>query len=449
MHADIPIYDIVKDYIKTLLIKKFKISNVKHSVEYSICKFVYYEWIEYGIGTHAAYIFKKVKKKITCKDKRKKFHNLLKKLANAGIINKEKIGKLLVLTVPPEHQTTLLNLIRHMQNSNSQFHLKLQRFMREIDPSPRMIRQRALLEFINTKQMSIEDRLKLEALFSYYLGAIDSKVIVLYNRSLDALLKIPYSTRFNDKGRIYEKIDQLYEIFENAAEKYVNRRGIGDAVFLTLTLDPKNFRNILDATKSSGGAINRFISFLRRRFRKKIDYVNVAEFQRNGMIHFHMVIFGFRWLISQKELSKIWKKYGMGEVVYIYRLRFSKKDEDFVFYKNKPKNTKTNSITDYLAKYLKKAFYDKSELALFWLTNKRFFTYSRSLLTKEEEKIPKIKVKRWEFIGVFDADIFEKYTDEEFKEIFVYSIRRYRRKIRYRAFFSPGGYTLVYAWGYV
>ena len=161
MH-NVPIYDIVKDYIKTLLIKKFKISNVKHSLEYTICKFVYYEWIEHNIGTHADYIFKKVKKKITCKDKRKKFHNLLKKLANAGIINKEKIGKLVVLTVPSEHQTTLLNLIRHMQNSNSQFHLKLQRFMREIDPSPRMIKDRAEIEFVNTKQMSIEDGLKLK-----------------------------------------------------------------------------------------------------------------------------------------------------------------------------------------------------------------------------------------------------------------------------------------------
>jgi len=49
-----------------------------------------------------------------------------------------------------------------MQNLNSQFHLKLQRFMAELGPSPRMIRERAILEFINTKQMSIEDGLKLK-----------------------------------------------------------------------------------------------------------------------------------------------------------------------------------------------------------------------------------------------------------------------------------------------
>ena len=137
----------------------------------------------------------------------------------------------------------------------------------------------------------------------------------------------------------------------------------------------------------------------------------------------------------------------MGEVVYIYRLRFSKKDEDFVFYKNKPKNTKTNSIVEYLVKYLKKAFYDKSELALFWLTNKRFFTYSRSLLKKEEE-IPKIKLSRWEFIGVFDIDIFEKYSDEEFIELFVYKIRRYRRRIKFTPFCPVGSNTVVHVWDY-
>jgi len=376
VHADIPIYDIVKDYIKTLLIKKFKISNVKHSLEYSICKLVYYEWIEYRIGIYAKEVFNKVKKKINRKQKLKKFYAILKKLVDNNIINKEKKEGHLILTVPSEHQTLLLNLISIVQNSNSEFKTRLSRFMTEFYVTPRMIRNKAIIELIDTKQLSIIDRLKLEELFLRYLGLINSKTIVLYNHSKKSLLKLPYLTRFNSESNLYSKIDQLYTLFENAVEKYVDKRGIVDAVFLTLTLDPKNFRNIVDAAKSSGEAINKFISFLRRRFKKKIDYINVAEFQRNGIIHFHIVIFGFRWLMSQRELSKIWKKYGMGEIVYIYRLKFSDNEGDFIFYRNKPKNTKTNSIVEYLVKYLKKAFYDKSELALFWLTNKRFFTYS-------------------------------------------------------------------------
>ena len=355
--------------------------------------------------------------------------------------------------------------------------------MAEFDPSPRMIRHRAILEFINTRQLSIEDRLKLEALFSFYLGAIDSKVIVLYNRSQETLLKLPYSTRFNDKGRIYEKIDQLYQIFENAIEKHVDKRGKGDAVFLTLTLDPKNFRNVMHASKEAPKALNRFFSFIKKRLKseyeklkikckkeklkkevrkkyisrlkklkklvKKLEYINVVEFQRNGIIHFHIVIFGIDWLIPQKELSKIWEKYGMGKIVHIYRLKFSDNEGDFIFYKNKPKNTKTNSITDYLTKYLKKAFYDKSELSLFWLTNKRFFTYSRSLLKKEEKVKPKVKLSRWEFIGVFDTDIFDRYTDEEFIEFFVYNIRRYRRRIKFTPFCPKGSNIVVHVWDYV
>ena len=422
MHNTIPIYSIVSDHIKSLLINKFKLSNVKHSLEYTICKRVYYEWIEYGIGIYAKEVYTKVQKKIKNKQKLKKFYAILDKLANAGVINKEKKEGYLILSVPTTQEKLLFNLIKYMQKSNYDFTHRFKDMVSTFGPNPKIIRDFAIVEFIKKNKLDAVDKQKLLTIFLKYLSVIENKTIVLYNKQKQKLLKLPYTTRFNSSKKLYDKIDLFYELFNNATNTY------NDAVFLTLTLDPKKFKNLHMASKHASTALNRFMSYLRKKFKKKIPYINVFEFQASGMVHLHIVIFGFKWLLPQRVLSNLWNKYGMGRIVYLYRLKYDNEYMDYVFTRERPKNTKENSIAEYLIKYLKKSFYDKSELALYWLTNKRFYTYSRDLKEKKEEKRP--IGGGWEYIGVFDKDLFNNLDDEEFITLFVnVNVDKYLRKL--------------------
>jgi len=309
-----------------------------------------------------------------------------------------------------------------MQNSNSEFMARLKAMEGILRDNPRFIRNYAITEFINKNNLDAIDRKKLMDLFLKYLAAIEDKTIVLYNKQKQKLLKIPYKTRFNSGKKLYEKIDQFYSLFENAASKYK------DAVFLTLTLDAKRFKNIHVASKHVSQALNRFISYLKKKSKNKISYINVFEFNKSGMVHLHMVFFGFKWLLSQKTLSNLWNKYGMGKIVYLYSLKYDEEYMGYVFHRKRPKNTDEKDVSNYLIKYLKKAFYNKSELALYWLTNKRFYTYSRDLKEKKEEKRP--IGGGWEYIGVFDKDLFNNLDDEEFINLVVnVNVDKYLRKL--------------------
>jgi len=398
------ILELVKDYIKTLLIRLFKLSNVKHTLEYTISLNVFYEYALYRMGVYADIIYKRIHKKIKAKQKRKKFYAILKKLENRGVIVSKKMDGLTFLEPHDLHKKILLNLIYKLQNSNSKFQKQIFNLKLEFDPKPSYYRKWALIEFCKTRTLNIFDRLKLEFVFKQYLKDIEDKVILLYNKHEDKLLKLKYRTRFNDESKLYERIALFNSLFENASYKFKN------AVFLTLTLDPKNFFNLYQASKEVSKALNRFLSYLKRKFKQKISYINVFEFQRNGLIHLHLVLFGFKWLLPQKVLSKIWQKYGMGKIVYIYKL--VNDGVGFCWAKNRPQKAKENYIDDYLSKYLKKSFYEIKELALFWLTNKRFFTYSRDLKDDNEEE-ENIRVKKgYEFLGVFDYEFLDKFEDD-------------------------------------
>jgi len=409
-------YEVFKDYIYKLL-KNLKISNLKHSIEYRIVKKVYYEFLEYQQGVYANEVFKGLK------INKKKFYRLIDKLTSEGIIKKEKKEGYLILNIPDRHKQLLLNLISIMQKSNSEFMLRLGTMGGIFKDNPRMIKYYAISEFIKKNTLDALDRNKLLELFLKYLGAIENKKIVLYNREKQKLLKLNYKTRFNDAGRLYKNIDKFYSLFENAATKFKN------AVFITLTLDPKRHKNIFIAAKKSSEALNRFLSFLKKKFKKKfkkISYINTFEFNGNGMTHLHMVIFGFDWLMPQKVLSRLWSKYRMGKIVYLYSLKYSDEEMGYIFNRNKPKDAKENNVSDYLIKYLKKAFYDKTELALYWLTNKRFFTYSRDLKEEEEEK-PK-SPGGWEYVGKFNNDLFNDLLDEEFILYYVDTLKTLKKR---------------------
>lgn len=212
------------------------------------------------------------------------------------------------------------------------------------------------------------------------------------------LVYLPYKTRFNDEGRKVEQLKKYERIFDESAKLYKN------AVFLTLTIDPKMQHNLWTCNKEMPRAFNKLMSFLARRHGGRPVYINVYEFQKNGRLHMHIVFFNVRWLIDGKEMSNLWDKYGQGSVVKFLSLKSDGKE--WQWQNSTPKDAKKDEKPDkYLKKYLKKNLYDELGSMQYWIYGTRFFTNSR-LFEIKKTKLPPLGW--YKFLGV-SYDGFRPY----------------------------------------
>lgn len=235
-------------------------------------------------------------------------------------------------------------------------------------------------------------------LFNTYISRTNNAEIVLVPDPdkffTGDLLTLPYKTRFNDEGRKVEQLKKYERIFDETAQKYKN------AVFLTLTIDPKKQHNLWTTNKEVPKAWNRLMSFLTRREGKKgkgrPEYLNVYEFQKNGRLHLHIVFFNMNYIIPGNELSKLWDRYGQGRIVKFLRLRSD--GNNWQWARERPKDSRGSKPEKYLKKYLKKNLYDETASMQYWMYNTRFFTNSRVF----EIARPKLPSLGWyRFLGVF------------------------------------------------
>lgn len=212
------------------------------------------------------------------------------------------------------------------------------------------------------------------------------------------LVYIKYKTRFNDEGRKVEQIKKEERIFAESATMWRN------AVFLTLTIDPKMQQNLWTCNKEMPRAFNKLMSFLARRHGERPKYINVYEFQKNGRLHMHIVFFGVKWLIDGKEMSELWEKYGQGSVVKFLSLYSDGKE--WQWQKSAPKDAQKDEKPEkYLKKYLKKNLYDEIGSMQYWIYGTRFFTNSRLF---EIKKIKLPPLGWYKFLGV-SYDGFRPY----------------------------------------
>ena len=155
----------------------------------------------------------------------------------------------------------------------------------------------------------------------------------------------PYKTRWSDGGRQdknFARLQQSLEYGYNTAD---------NAVFCTLTTDPKEFDSLYEAVMAINENFHRLSSYLNSdpttkkdtrnadvrnwmpaldddvtgRPRESLDYVKVLEFTKKGYPHLHVLFFdvpcrekdGMPWLVDKRELSAKWKQ---GEIVDLYPL---------------------------------------------------------------------------------------------------------------------------------
>jgi len=253
-------------------------------------------------------------------------------------------------------------------------------------------------------------------LFLMYLEDTSRRILVFRSLDDDEIFIKPYSHRFQE-GYFKKVKRKLKLIFENASMRYK------EGVFLTLTMDPKTYDSIYDASRLVSISWNRFMSWLHKRVGFRPRYVAVLEWQDFGNPHLHVVLFGVSRIEDHWRLTEYLKGIGFGEIHWEYQIVNNGGSWVWRNPKAKPKGSTSYSVFNYLKKYLSKIFYGLSndslevsisemKISLYFATNKRFFTYSRELY----RPVCYPRWCGWEFIGSYDIfdppDWLVPYLDE-------------------------------------
>lgn len=190
------------------------------------------------------------------------------------------------------------------------------------------------------------------------------------------IFRIPYATRFNSKKRTAKSFAQFNQALEFAREEYSN------AVFMTLTTDPKQHESISDMADSISRNWNRLRSWMRydsqnpNRPNQDFEYIKTLEFSEKGYPHLHVLAFdvetrgGKPYLISKNMLSRKWNQLGQGKIVDLQTLVYNSDlgedysvDDGFINYAESEKSQSSGgsggdivkqTAGQYLGKYMSK-----------------------------------------------------------------------------------------------
>jgi len=236
-----------------------------------------------------------------------------------------------------------------------------------------------------------------------YIMKVMDRAVVLRCRETGTVKVIPYSTRFSDG-------------YYKTAFKRMRRLRFDRAVFLTLTLDPRRFVSLDAAYRALQAGWNRLLTMLQKRYGRRLKFIKVVEFQKNGSPHLHVLFFDIARLLDAAELRAFWDiRYGAGTFVYLKKLTGY---------------TSGRGVISYLMKYLRKylecpavefkgpdgltdaaAF---EQLALSWALNLRAFSVSRGILDRMPTSNSNLT---WEFLGVFDLSAVWSWDGQPFSDI--------------------------------
>lgn len=136
----------------------------------------------------------------------------------------------------------------------------------------------------------------------------------------------------------------------------------------------------------------------------KFPYICVREYQKNGNVHYHAIIFGKPWLKHHSEISRMWQEYYQGVQVDLHAIRFDSQRGFMWGSGNAPNDSDGRQPMEYLKKYLLKGQYSIAAGSIHWLNTSRFFTYSQSLLSDDHRPQPYISKGLYEFAGLVDGD---------------------------------------------
>lgn len=245
-----------------------------------------------------------------------------------------------------------------------------------------------------------------------YRDNIAGTYSILQHRLKEQYLAIKNTTRFTNEHDAKKSQTRFREALETASGQYA------EASVVTLTIDPKRFGSHKDATKAIREAKGRLLSYLTYQMGESATQVTISDFQRNGMLHYHIVLFGISRVresdnetgeptVSEAQIREYWdEKQDIGSQVSINRA-WTRNDE-WVLHRDET----TVSLGYYLGKRVRKLVdltgVDTDTIpqkhwrqALFWAYNIRHVTCSDSLreteTTEDNSGLPEIV--EWEYVG--------------------------------------------------
>jgi hypothetical protein len=308
---------------------------------------------------------------------------------------------------------------------------------------------KALQLLIKNKELDDELEKEIIELFLEYIDDVTQKRIILipkeeYRGELEPVI-LDYEVRFTSKRKAKRYKRQYRHFWEYTAKRY------RWAVMITLTIDPSKINSIYEARYLAQEEFNRFMTwlkkFLKERARKygKTDkiylYVRFIEYQKNGRVHYHIIVFGTRWLRDENKLAKENWRLGFVDVQTLVNVRgkwrFKKKPKDYDEKYRRYRRHKTGKETDggsplfaspdvYF--YFSSNYagiedpsqlesyddYDLLNMALHWALNTRFWTNSKDLQLPPEEKEPSDCYEFYMSVYEFEiATILEQLFDSK------------------------------------
>lgn len=230
-----------------------------------------------------------------------------------------------------------------------------------------------------------------------------SKILNVYNQKLelygDEAILTQYEPQIyswsNNHERTKRKIGekkqsninyakkQLYQLAKSNVNAYQHK-----TIFLTLTFDLNKVSNIQEKQNAMPYLQHMFRKLKRHKYNPK--YLGITEFQKNGNIHFHLLVFNLPFLSIEQ-----WQQYWSHGYIDIKLLKTVK------------------NVSAYFTKYMQKDFINENQL------NQKLFFTSRNLIR------PKILYKNNE-IDYIVNDVSNKQLYSEMKTVGNVSIKKYK-----------------------
>ena len=266
-------------------------------------------------------------------------------------------------------------------------------------------------------------RAQIEDLFSYFKRKHD--LIGLPNYRI-----VPYTTRYNDAGKAANIRTGFTGALEAATERY--NRG----AMVSLTVDGKRFESHSDATEAAIKAASDWISREGYQLGFSPEYVRVVDYQENGLIHFHICVFGVRVVdgnteagvptLSEQHVREYWdNKKGIGSQVSVQPIH--ERGGDWILHDD---DGGRQTVRLYLGKRIRELteissmapdeLREKVESgdltlwrhALFWATQRRYYSASESLEDTTESETSGSKYN-WEYVGTCRFEQIPEYVIDD------------------------------------
>jgi hypothetical protein len=110
-------------------------------------------------------------------------------------------------------------------------------------------------------------------------------------------------------------------------------------------------------------------------------------------------LFGLKYLLPKRAITYLWERCGQGTINYVYQIQNS--DGRWVWGRLKPKDAKrSESVSDYLKKYIIKVMVREIDVWLYWVSGKRFYAYSIKYFSME--KLGKVRESMFVFFGSYN-----------------------------------------------